>query len=307
MRTGECGQVIRLPYLLIILATMFWGSTGIAAEKVFALGLEPSIVVWYRVLICFIAVFLYSLFTNPNLLKIGRQDVPFFVLYGFVCVALSHFAYFSAVAKSGTAVAAILLYSSPAIVVLLSHFIFREIINQAKIVCILLTLFGCFLVVKGYDLTNLKLNVSGLLWGIIAGFCHAMFTILGKKSATKYHPLTLLFYGQGIGLIYLTIFAFPFGGVTVNYTKTVWFDLIYIGLVTSFLPNLFYNMALKHLEPGRAIIVATLEPVMAVVFAYLFLGHILAPVQSLGAVLVLLAVIIVQIPAKAFRGLSLSN
>lgn len=293
--------MVRLPYLLIIMATLCWGSTGIVAEKLFAAGLNPAEVIWFRVLICFTAALLYCLIAHRQLLKIQWQDLPFFSVYAFICVALFYFAYFNTIERAGTAVATILMYTAPAMVAVLSHYIFKEQINRAKILCIVLTLTGCFLVVKGYDLDNIKLNISGMFWAILAGLCYAMFSILGKKSAGRFHPLTLMVYGQGIGLLYLTFVASPLRVFTVSSGSPVWFYLLYVGLVTTFFPNLFYTTALKHIEPGRASIMAALEPVMAVFFVYLFFGQVLEPVQILGAGFVILAVIIVQIPTKAFR------
>lgn len=283
-------------YLLILLAATAWGSIGIPSEKLFTYGLEPKEVIWFRAAICFGAMFLYCLIFNRLRLKINHKDILLFLLYGLISVTMFYYTYFNAIEKTGVAMAAILLYTAPAMVVVLSRIVFYEAIDIKKIVCIILTIAGCFLVVKGYDLDNLKLNISGILLGIAAGFCYAMYSIFGKKFSDSYHPWTVIIYSQGFGVFFLTFLHFPANVFIDQHESVVWIYLFYIGLVPTLMAYLCYNAALKHVEPGRASIVATLEPVMAVTFAFIFLGQVLEAVQTLGALLVILAVIIVQLP-----------
>ncbi|SFH02637.1 drug/metabolite transporter, DME family [Desulfotomaculum arcticum] len=285
-----------LSYVLILLAAAAWGSIGIPGEKLFAIGLEPKQVIWFRAAICFLAMSVICLIFDRSRLKIKLRDIPLFCLYGFISVTMFYYSYFYAIEKTGVAMAAILLYTAPAMVVVLSRFIFNEVINIKKIFCILLTISGCFLVVKGYDAANLKLNMSGILLGVTAGFCYAMYSIFGKKTSANYHAWTVIIYSQGFGLLFLSVLHFPAEVFIAHYENVVWYYLLYIGLVPTLLAYLCYIAALKHVETGLASIIATLEPVMAVFFAYVMLGQVLDPIQSAGAALVILAVLIVQLP-----------
>ncbi len=287
---------MKLAYILILLAATAWGSIGIAGEKLFTLGLSPSEVIWFRAFISFSALFVFTLANHRERLKINRHHIPLFILYGLISVALFYLAYFNAVQKAGIAMAAILLYTAPAMVVVLSRYFFKETIDRMKIVCVALTVTGCFLVVKGYDVSNLRLNLAGILWGLLSGFCYAMYSIFGKNFAKTYHPWTIVIYSQGIGGVFLTIWNFPKEVFASQYGIEVWLYLFYIGLVPTLFAYLCYNAALKYIAPGKASIIATLEPVMAVLFAYLLLGQVLEPVQMLGAFFVIIAVLAVQMP-----------
>ncbi|MCG8402138.1 MAG: DMT family transporter [Firmicutes bacterium] len=288
-----------MSYLLVLVAAAAWASIGIPAEKLFTIGLEPKEVIWFRAAVCFSAMTLITIIFNRPRLKIALRDVPLFCLYGFVSVALFYYAYLNTIDKTGVAMAVILLYTAPAMVVLLSRFIFHEAINTKKILCIILTVTGCFLVVKGYDTANLILNMSGILLGLLAGFCFAMYSIFGKKTSAHHHPWTVIIYTQGFALLFLSILHFPAGVFTAQHQSAVWHYLLYIGLVPTLLAYLCYTTALKKIEAGLASIIATLEPVMAVFFAYIFLGQVLDPIQTLGAALVIAAVITVQLPGRA--------
>lgn len=289
---------MRLSYPLILLAATAWGSIGIPGEKLFALGLAPEQVIWFRAAICFLGMFVICLVFNRPRLKIELHKLPLLFLYGVIGVTMFYYAYFNAIDKTGMAMAAILLYTAPAMVVVISRLVFKENIDLRKIFCILLTTTGCFLVVKGYDINNLKLNLPGILMGLLAGFCYAMYSIFGKMASASVHPWTVIVYTQGISLIFLSFLHFPAEVFAGHYESTAWFYLLYIGIVPTLLAYLCYNAALKHVEAGRASIIATLEPVVAVFLAYVFLKQVLDPVQALGAVLVVSAVVIVQLPAR---------
>jgi len=271
---------------------------GIPGEKLFALGLVPKQVVWFRAAICFVGMTGICLIFNRARLKIELHKLPLMFLYGAIGVAMFYFAYFNAIDMTGMAMAAILLYTAPAMVVLISRLVFKENIDFKKIFCILLTTTGCFLVVKGYDVNNLKLNMPGILMGLLAGFSYAMYSVFGKMASASVHPWTVIVYTQGIGLIVLSFLHFPAEVFAGHYESTVWLYLLYIGIVPTLLAYLCYNAALKNVEAGRASIIATLEPVVAVFLAYVFLGQVLDSIQALGAALVVSAVAIVQLPAK---------
>ncbi|WP_366924232.1 DMT family transporter [Metallumcola ferriviriculae] len=285
-------------YMLILLAAVAWGSLGIAGENLFKLGLLPTQIVWFRSTIAFAGILLLTMTANRSRLRIKRHDIPFFLAYGLISVALFYLSYLTAIEKTGVAAAAILLYTAPAITAILSRMIYKEPIDKLKLICIALTISGCFLVVKGYDLNNLKLNTSGILWGLMAGLTYALYPIFGKHVADKYHPWTIILYSQGIGSLFLSTMFFPKTIITETQHPMTWVYLLYIGIIPTLFSYLCYNAALKHVAPGRASIIATLEPVAAVFFAYVFLGQLLEPVQMAGAFLVVVAVIIVQLPKK---------
>ena len=68
------------------------------------------------------------------------------------------------------------------------------------------------------------------------------------------------------------------------------------------MPFSCYFAGLQHLEPTRAIVASCLEPVFSIVLAAVFLGELLRPVQTLGIVLVLIAIVLIQMPERAARG-----
>ena len=78
--------------------------------------------------------------------------------------------------------------------------------------------------------------------------------------------------------------------------------MVVFSLVSVLLPFSCYFAGLQYLEPTRAIVVSCLEPVFSIVIAAVALGELLRPMQTVGIVLVLVAIVLIQLPERAARG-----
>ena len=72
--------------------------------------------------------------------------------------------------------------------------------------------------------------------------------------------------------------------------RMVWGGILGIGLISCVFPNILYMRGLQQLEAGHAAILATIEPVVAAIVSYLFLGEAFTWQKVLGIVLILSAV-----------------
>ena len=99
----------------------------------------------------------------------------------------------------------------------------------------------------------------------------ALFTSFIMLAQTRMMPLIFTFAWQGLLLAVVSVLG-PFS---------------------------LYFAGLQHLEPTRAIVASCLEPVFSIVLAAVLLGEALRPIQSLGIVIVLVAIVIVQLPERA--------
>ena len=110
---------------------------------------------------------------------------------------------------------------------------------------------------------------------------------MGKYFSKKYSSANLFLYVLPLGALCI----FPFVDF-VHKTSLAWGALIAVSVVSTFVANYCYYQGLKYLEAGRASIVATLEPLVAAITAYIFLGEYFTPLGYLGAVLIVTAVLV---------------
>lgn len=285
-------------YLLVLGAGFLWGSLGIIGKYLYRYGIEPLTVVTFRALFTFIGLFLIGLFKSPRNLKINRSDLPFFCGFGLVSVAIFYGLYFFTVKLTDVASSAVLLYTAPAFVGLLSAKLFGEKISRQKIISLILTFCGCLFVVKAYDFAHLRLSYLGILTGIGSGFTYALFSIFSKKGLEKYDEVIVLFYAFGFGTFFLTLVNNPLKSIRAGYPCAVWVLLATLALFPTLIANYLYTAGLKYVEASRASILATVEPVVAVILAYILLGESLELLQLLGILLVLAGVVLARIERK---------
>jgi DME family drug/metabolite transporter len=280
--------------LLIVIAAVLWGSLGVAGRFAFEAGLTPLAVAFYRAGIAFLAVAAWTVLATPAALRIRRADLRLFALFGFISIAVFFYVYLYAVSKTTVATAAILLYTAPAWVLVLSRLLFGEPLTRPKLWAVMLTFLGCLLVVRGYDLAALRLTLSGVAAGLAAGLTYALYSILGKTALRRYPPQVTLTYALGFGSVFLGLAALATDQLHAATLRVGWAVIAYLGLVTTLLAQFLYLSGLRHIEAGRASLIATLEPVVAAMLGYALLRERLDLLQAAGGLAVLSGVFLVR-------------
>lgn len=276
----------------MIAAAVVWGTIGIAGRAAFRAGVAPLEAAFYRAAISFVVVLAVTLLTSPASLRVRARDLWLFAAYGLVSIAIFFYAYLYAIERTSIATAAILLYTAPAFVAVLSALIFKERLTSGRAAAIGLAAAGCVLVVRGYDLAALRPNLPGVVAGLASGLTYAMYSIFGTTALRRYTTRATLTYALGFGAIFLGVVAVPAGAVSPAHSVPTWFVIAYLALGTTLLGQFLYLSGLRRISPGRASLIATLEPVVAACLGYVVLGEGLDLWQVLGGLLVLSAVVI---------------
>jgi DME family drug/metabolite transporter len=285
--------------VLVAAAAVLWGSIGIAVRSIDAAGIGALEASAWRAGLAFCGLFTVGLLSGRIPLRVASQDLGLFAVYGFVSVALFFVLYFDAIRRTSMATAAILLYTAPTWVALLSCFVLGESLSRSKLVALVLAFCGCGLVVRAYDPEALRLNLVGILLGLGSGFTYGLYSIFGKLALRRYEPGTVLLYALGFGTLFLVALGLLAGLSPARFAPghvlRAGGAILYLGLVATLLPHWLYIAGLRSLEASRATVVATLEPVVAAVLGYALLGERLDPPQLLGGLLVLASIRLVQV------------
>ena len=176
-------------YAIALTATTLWATTGILISYLLThYAIAPlTLACWRDVIVSSVLVIVLAV-VRPSLLRIRRQDIPFFAVYGFFGVAVFNALWVYSVDFNGATLAVVLVYTGPAFVAIAAHWLFHEAITHLKILAVTLSLVGCILVTGAYDLTQLQLNPLGVLCGVGVGVGFAFYSIFGKLSAPRYNP-----------------------------------------------------------------------------------------------------------------------
>jgi len=285
---GDTSAVIKetRAVITVLAAATLLGSMGAWGRTIYYYEANPMTVVTWRALIGAVTLAAVLAITRPQLLRIRRRDLPFFALYGFIGVTMNFWAYFSAVKFTTLAVAITLLYTYPVFVALLSAMFLGERLTSTKLGAIVVTLLGSALVAQVHQAEWFRLNLRGILFGLVSGLSMATYSIFGKRALARYAPWTVVFYAFAAGSLFLAAMSGPRLLQAVNYPAVAWFWILGLALVPSLGGYALYTLGLRDLPASQASIIATWEVVTAAFLGWLIFGENLAPIQYLGAALV---------------------
>lgn len=281
-------------YFCVAMAALLWASSGVAGKGLLVSGVSVMELVQARITLATLLLGMALGLGARGLLGIRLRDLPYLFLVGLF-MALNNATYFYAISRIQVAAAILLQYLAPVLVAVYAMFFWKERASLAKGMALALALGGCYLVVGGYSLELLGMNQDGILGGLGAAICFAVYTLLGEKGMHRYTPWTVLFYASFFASIIWHLLAEPFqylrGGLDIHH----WVWLLYIALMGTVLPFGLYFLGVNYIRSTRAIITATLEPISAAGISLVFLGETLEWLQVLGGVLVIMAVTALQL------------
>ncbi len=283
-------------YGLVLIAAALWATMGLFYKGLMAAELAPITIIFWRAGVAALILFLTLGLQRRGKLHVDKSDWPLFLGFGAIGVATFFVIYIYAIKLTGMGVAAVLMYTAPAWVTVLSTFLFHERLTARKGLALLLAVAGCALVGKVYDLDGITLNLPGLLVGLAAGLTYGFYILFCKAVADRgYNAWTALAYGLGIGALCLLPFQTVGELRTIVTSPELLFWIAILGLVPTLGGGAAFNAGLHSVPASDASIVATLEPAIATFLGWAFMGEHLDPPQILGAGLILAAVVVLQV------------
>ena len=281
--------------LLIILAGCFWGSMGIFVRKLTGFGFTSVQIVSIRVTLAALFFSVLLLIRDRSGFRIALRDLPLFLGLGFGSILFFTVCYFTAITMMPLSTAAILLYTSPIWIMLMSVLFFREKLNRRKLLALALAFAGCVLVsgISGEGIT-----VTGLLAGLGSGIGYGLYSILGTVALRKYSPYTVTTYTFLFAAAGSWAICGP-GDMLAKFAAApdpAWlvFFCCLTALVTAVVPFLSYTLGLRTVEASKAGIIATIEPMVATLVGILVFSEPLTLLSGLGILLILSAVVILN-------------
>ena len=281
--------------ILIIIAACFWGSMGIFVRGLAEYGFSPIQIVAIRITLAALMFSGLLLAKDRKGFKISPRDIPLFLGLGFGSILFFTICYFSAITIMPLSTAAILLYTSPIWIVLMSAVFFREKMNAKKLVALALAFGGCVLV---SGISGEGISLKGLLFGLGSGIGYGLYSILGTVALRRYSPYTVTTYTFSLAAIGSWFISSPTDmlskfSVASDLSWLVFFCIL-TALVTAVIPFLSYTLGLRTVEASKAGILATLEPMVATVIGITCFSEALTLLSGMGIFLILAAVVLLN-------------
>ncbi len=218
---------------------------------------------------------------------VSRGSLPKFLFYSVFSVVLNYLGFYLALRWIPVTVAIVVVYTYPALVLILSRLFLSEPFGAVEGGALALTSVGVFLIAGGYRLDRLAVNAPGVGLAFLTALSIAVYNVAGKRLAREFDPWALLFWGFTLGAAILWGTHLGTGGGLPGLPPAGWGLLLCLALFPTLGSYGLYLVALGHMRAGHAALLSTLEPPLAAVWAAIVLGERLEPLQALGGAMVL--------------------
>lgn len=207
-----------------------------------------------------------------------------------IALALVNLAYYLAIDRLAVAVAIVLQYSAPALVVIWTAVVGRRRPSQRVVLSLIGALAGVILVseVLGGDVGSL--DAFGIAMGLASAALFATYTLLSEAAESDFGPLGAVFRAFAAASLFWIVVQIPIGWPAALFERENILSVLFVGLAGTLAPFLLYVWGVARVRSERASIAATLEPVLAALFAWVWLDQSLSALQIAGGLLVIAAV-----------------
>lgn len=277
----------------ILLAAALWGCMSLTVRPLGDVGFSALQMTFLRATLATVIIAVILLAKDKTLFKIKWKHLPLFIASGVISFLFFNFCYMSSIEENSVSVAAILLYTSPVWITILSRIIFKEKITLIRIISLTCALGGAaMLSLSG----TLRITGIGVLYGIGSGLGYALYSVFGKIAAKYYKPETATFYTLLFAAVFSIPICKPFDIPTLFSSAPI--SAAYIVAATVFctvLPYILFTKGLSFIPAGKAGVIAIAEPVVAAIIGWIFYGEALGVLGITGIVVVCSALVFMQI------------
>lgn len=275
-------------YILILVAALGWGMVGPLCLYCIKAGMTPVEIAFWRTLIGGCLLCAHAACTGSLRLQSGRDGIVLFI-FGSLCIAGMFSSFQSAVQQGGAALAVILMYTAPVWVAVASHIIFKEVLTGAKLLAIGVSLGGVACISLSGSTGVEAVTPLAVFLGLASGLLYSGHYIFSKFFLNRYSPFTL----YGISMLSASLVCLPFVDINIQRVLSAWLPLLFLCVVCSYVSYWTYSEGLKRVEPTRAVILASIDPMVGILAAWLWWDEFFSPTGWIGTALILVAVFLI--------------
>jgi len=289
--------------ILTLLGAIAFSFNGVIAKLVLTSGLSSMRLTQVRCGGAFIFLSLYMFLRYRDKLKAKRAELPWLFAYGIIGFLLVQALYFVAITRLNVSVALILEFTAPIWIVLWLRFVKHKVVPQLMWIAIFLAFSGLVLIAQVWK--GQTLDPIGVAAALLDGIVLAAFFLLGEKLTAKRDVESLIVYGFGFATVGLAIAMPLWSYPTEIFTQSMnlqgrfdafnlpgWVLIAWVIIMGTIVPYLLVVKGLKLLSASTSSVMGMAEPVLAGVFAWIWLSETWNLIQLVGGVTVIIGIIL---------------
>ena len=294
-----------LGYAMVAVAATLFAVNGVVSKVIEATGFSSQRLTEVRTSGAFLGLAAIVAVTRPGAARLHGGELGLLVALGVGGLALVQWSYFFAIHRLPIGESLLVQYLAPLLVALWARFVYHEVVRRRIWAALALCVAGLVLIVRLWNagsLDGLGLGASGL-----ACASYAFYILTAERGVARRDAISLSAWGFLFAALFWAIaqpwWTFPAQSVRGHTSLLghldgvhvpVWTLVTWMVVLGTIVPFVLVVGALRHVSATRVGIVAMLEPVVAILVAWAWLGESLTVVQLVGAVLTLAGIVLAQ-------------
>jgi drug/metabolite transporter (DMT)-like permease len=294
-----------LGYTMVAVAATLFAVNGTVSKVILSSGINSQQLTEVRCAGALIGLTLIATVTRPRSLRIRKNELLLLVALGVGGLALVQWSYFFAIHRVEIGIALVIQFVGPIFVALWARFVYGEHVRRRIWIALAFALTGLVLIVEIWRAH--RPNTAGLAAAGLAAITYAAYILLAERGVRARDPISLSAWGFLFATLFWSALApwwnFPGGRVDDHVSLLgnlasnhlpVWALMLWMVVLGTIVPFGLVVAALRHIAATRAGVTAMLEPVIAIVVAWAWLGESLHPLQVSGAGVTLAGIALAQ-------------
>jgi drug/metabolite transporter (DMT)-like permease len=293
-----------LGYAMVALAATLFAVNGTVSKVILGSGIDSQQLTEVRCAGALFGLMVIAAVIRPTSLRLRREELPLLVALGGG-LALVQWSYFYAIHRVAIGIALVIQFVGPILVALWARLVYREDVRARIWVALALALTGLVLMVEIWEAG--RPSTAGLLAAAVAAVAYAAYILLAERGVQRRDPISLSAWGFLFATLFWSVLApwwnFPGGRVGADVSLLgnlasshlpVWALMLWMVVLGTIVPFALVVAALRHISATRVGVTAMLEPVLAIVLAWAWLGESLDVTQMSGATVTLAGIALAQ-------------
>jgi drug/metabolite transporter (DMT)-like permease len=293
-----------LGYVLTLSAAGFFAVNGTVSMLALQAGVPPARLTALRCLGAALGLLAFLLVVSPGRLRVGAREIPFLAVFGVVGIAMTQWLYYVAIGRMPVGIALVFEMTAPVLIALYVWLVRGESVRRRLWVALALSLSGLVFVAEVWQ-DGGSLDRLGVLAALAAAVCLATYYLMGERGTHTRDPVALTCWSFVAAAVFWSV-AQPWWRFDASVLREpvpvsigglelpLWLLVGWIVAMGAMVPFWLSIAALRHLPPTTAGLVATIEPVLASIVAWLWVEQVLSGWQVVGGLVVLAGIALAQ-------------
>ena len=294
-------------YALYLCAATLFALNGTISKSILLAGFDSARLSQLRVTVAFLILLVFVAVTRPSVLRLQRSEIPILLAFGVLGMAMTQYLYFVAIARMPVGITLLIEFTAPIMVALWFRFGMHQPTRRTVWAALVMALVGLAMV--GQVWLGLTLDGIGVIAAFGAAGALAVYYVLADVQVRRpdpRDPVSLTMWGFGAASLFWAIaqpwWSFPWSALggdgsplgTSGLAVPIWALCGWMILLGTVAPFLLVVVSLQHIRASQASVIGMTEPLLASFIAWVALGEVMAPVQILGALIVLAGVFLAE-------------